>query len=75
MFNLMENSVDALIGSLKSKTVWFGYLLTAIGVGDWITSHGPLIAAMVPGATPLLALVGPVVILLRVLTKQPLATK
>lgn len=67
--------MDALKGSLFSKTVWFGGLVTAIGVGDWITNHGPLIAALVPGATPLLALVGPVVIILRVLTKQPLAAK
>ena len=62
--------MDAIIGALKSKTVWtgvVGILLTALSpvVQDWISAH-PGIAGTVAGT---------VMILLRTLTTQSLGDK
>lgn len=66
---------DAVVGALKSKTMWFNGLLTILGVVDWISGHQGMITMVLPMAAPYLAIVGPIGIILRAITSQPLAEK
>ena len=67
--------MDKLKGSLFSKTMWFGFAVTALGVGNWIADHAGLITVIAPAAAPYLAVVGPVVMILRAVTGTPLEEK
>lgn len=66
---------DALVGAIKSKTMWFNAAITVLGLVDWISGHSGLIAAVLPVAVPYLAIVGPIGMILRMVTNQPLAEK
>lgn len=62
--------MDALIGSFKSKTIWFGVAAAALPVlaqpvQDWISAH--------PSAFS--GLVGAVIVAIRAFTTQSLAEK
>lgn len=67
--------MDALTGTLKSKTMWFNAAMTVLGLVDWISGHSGLIAVILPVAAPYLAIVGPIGMILRAITSQPLAEK
>ena len=67
--------MDSIKGALLSKTVWFNGLLTILGGLDWITNHQSLIATLFPQVGPVLAIVGPIGIILRFMTSKPLAEK
>ncbi len=64
-----------LAGALKSKTMWFNLAVTALGAVDWITGHQGLITMVLPVAAPYLAIVGPIGMLLRLVTTTSLPEK
>lgn len=67
--------MDTLKGLLFSKTAWFNAVIAALGVADWITGHSSIIAAVIPDAGPWFAAIGAAGVILRTITKQPLAEK
>ena len=67
--------MDSIKGALLSKTVWFNGALIALSGIDWLQSHGGVIAAVIPQASPILAVVGAIGIILRFITKTPLDEK
>lgn len=67
--------MDAIKGALLSRTMWFNWIVTALGVADWAGAHAPLLSALVPGIGPVLVVVGAVGTVLRALTSSSLSAK
>jgi hypothetical protein len=66
---------DALLGALKSKTVWINGAVGVAGVLDMLASNSGTVAALFPGLAPYMALFGAVNVILRFFTTKPLAAK
>ena len=58
-----------LAGMVQSKTMWYNALITAMGVVTWVQGHSELVTALVPGAGPVLVVIGVIGGILRVLTE------
>lgn len=66
---------DALLGALKSKTVWVNGAVGMAGVLDMLASNTSTLTALFPGLAPYMALFGAVNVILRFFTTKPLAEK
>lgn len=66
---------DILAGALKSKTMWLNGLVTLGAVADVLANNSQVIATVLPGAGPTLALLGVANMVLRAVTNKPLAEK
>lgn len=66
---------EVITGALKSKTMWLNGLVTVGAVADVLVNNSGVIAAVLPGAGPTIALLGVANMLLRAVTTTPLAKK
>ena len=64
-----------LQGMIQSKTMWVGGGVTVLGILGWVQDHSALILALQPQLGPILAILGPIMIVLRVLTESTPAWK
>lgn len=64
-----------LKGMLQSKTMWFSAATTALGVFGWVSDHSAIITALAPQLGPILAIIGTVSAVLRMLTESTPAWK
>lgn len=62
--------MDFLLGSLKSKTMWFALAVTIIGIWDQLSPFIPP-----DQLSKVVTVVGPVIAILRMLTKESLKAK
>lgn len=67
--------LETLKGAVQSKTMWLGGGVTVLGVLGWVQEHSALILALQPQLGPILAVLGPVMMILRVLTEKTPAWK
>lgn len=71
---------DALLGALKSKTVWVFGTSGVLGAFDWLANNGELVqgvlAALGVGSpAAVMAVLGAIGVVLRAVTNKPLADK
>ena len=67
---------DAMVGALKSKTMWFNWLVAALPVLDWLQAHAGLLQAVLPPqVTPWFVVIGAVGTVLRAVTSTSLPEK
>lgn len=64
-----------LLGSLKSRTVWFNAAVTAAGICTWVADHGILVKVLIPNAGPILAGIGIAGLALRYATDSSVRDK
>ena len=65
--------MKVLLGALKSKTIWFGLAMTVVGcVSQFLEAN---LVPMLSNDPSSLWLVGPITILLRLVTKNAVADK
>lgn len=66
---------DAIVGALKSKTMWLNGIVT-IGAGlSWALDHWSILTVFAPALMPYAAVLGAVNMFLRSITTQSLAEK
>lgn len=71
---------DALLGALKSKTVWVFGTSGVLGAFDWLANNGELVQAVlaalgVGSPAAVMAVLGAVGVVLRAVTKDRLSDK
>ena len=67
--------MDTIKGMLQSKTMWLNGAVTVLGIIGWAQDHSAVITMLAPQLGPVLAILGAVGMVLRVLTETTPAWK